>query len=153
MVSGADRLLKDYVNPPAFTNANVKHPEKPGSNLEFLGPSGLFASSHHQICLHQTMTYAHRDKHLNPHSQDLSTFPLICKQLPQGNWTQERGLNIFSNELGSIWSGTWEHGWRRGHMDSCQAFALKECTFLFLTYFCKYLCVFFLLFLMISSQT
>lgn len=53
MVNGTDRLLKDYVNPPIFTNANLKHPEKPGSNLEFLGLLGLFASSHCQICTRQ----------------------------------------------------------------------------------------------------
>lgn len=100
MVNGADRLLKDYVNPPTFKNANLKHPEKPGSNLEFLGPSGLFASSHPQICLHLTMTYARRDKYLNPHIQDLSIFSLICKQLPQGNWTGKETWISFQMSLG-----------------------------------------------------
>lgn len=100
MVNGADRLLKDYVNPFTFKNANLKHPEKPGSNLEFLGPSVLFASSHPQICLHLTMTYARRDKYLNPHIKDLSTFSLICKQLPQGNWTGKEAWISFQMSLG-----------------------------------------------------
>lgn len=43
MLSGAVRLLKYHVNLPTLTNATLKYPEKPGSNLEFLGPSELYA--------------------------------------------------------------------------------------------------------------
>lgn len=43
MLIGVDRLLKYYFDPPIITNMALKQPENPGSNLEFLGPSELYA--------------------------------------------------------------------------------------------------------------